>query len=87
VRAARLSRRHVDVLPLVRIKDRERAEIARLVDEFLDNGGEITRDARAGQRVELRCECCGRVGMVLLEIALRRKHCPRCGSDRVVAAR
>jgi hypothetical protein len=53
-----------NVLPLVTLRGRERDETARLVAEFLDRGGEIVHNARAGQRVQVSCECCSLVRMI-----------------------
>jgi hypothetical protein len=72
-----------NVLPLR--KQRESDETARLVAEYLDGGGEISRNG--GQRVELRCSCCGYFGRLAVSLAASSKrHCTRCGSGNVVIA-
>jgi hypothetical protein len=67
-------------------KQRERDELEKLVGTYLASGGEIVRE-RGGQRVELRCSCCGYVGRLAVALAASSKrHCTRCGSGNVVVA-
>jgi hypothetical protein len=68
------------VVPLTK-KAAESFELEKLVAEYLDGGGSINRNG--GQRVELRCSCCGYVGRLAVSLdealhALRqqkRRHC------------
>jgi hypothetical protein len=53
-----------------------REELERLVAAC---DGPITRDN--APRVCVRCRICALVRMVMVENALRFKHCPRCGAD------
>jgi hypothetical protein len=68
-----------NVLPLR--KQRE-DETARLVAEFLDNGGEISRTG--GGRVCVKCNVCSLASMVAVQRAARYKlSCYRCHSENV----
>ena len=72
------------VVPLTK-KAAESFELEKLVAEYLDGGGSINRNG--GQRVELRCSCCGYVGRLAVSLAASQtRHCTRCGSRNVVIA-
>jgi hypothetical protein len=73
-----------NILPLTR-KQAESAALEKACAEFLRDGGEINRTS--GQRVELRCSCCGYVGRLAVSLAASQtRHCTRCGSGNVVIA-
>jgi hypothetical protein len=73
-----------NVLPLTR-KQAEREELERACAAYLEGGGSINRTG--GQRVELRCSCCGYVGRLAVSLAASSKrHCTRCGSGSIVIA-
>ena len=62
-----------------------RAEIAKLIDEYFENGGRVTKKPGEG-KVTITCPVCHRRQHVSVHFAMHfGKTCSRCGSPTTIA--